>query len=228
MKKTIINSLLFILSFVSISKAQAQEKGFYLGLNGSIDRSDIDVTGGNKDFRKVLENPIKARLGYTAGINLLYRFTDKVSLETGVFYSNKGTVSKYYFSAVDSFFVGGTLKITSVYHFIDLPLKANIYILRKKKVQLFLAGGLAANIFLFHQTKYQTDIPGIYVGNSNDIKRIGISVLGSLGMDLPVSSRLFVRVEPTFKRSLTRISETGPIKSYLYNSGLNLGIYYKL
>ncbi|MBO9702712.1 MAG: PorT family protein [Sporocytophaga sp.] len=227
MKKSIICSLLFILSFVSISEAQSQNKGFYLGLNGSLDRSDLDVTGGRKDLRKSLEKEGKPKLGYTLGVDLIYRFNDKIAIETGVFYSNKGSKSEINIQSFDSVFAGGYIKSTSVLHYIDLPIKANFYVLRKRKIQIFLAGGLAANFLLKHHTKLQTNIPNlIYIDNT---QKIGVSVLGSLGLDLPVTSRMFVRVEPIFRRSLTRISKyDGPIKSYLYNPGLSFGVYYKL
>lgn len=173
-----------------------------------------------------------AKIGYTTGINACFNIKTFLAVEAGIQYSNKGYRTKKYdlvFAQPGQSFPQQTKNIFSV-HYIDVPLKVK-YILGKKRLR-FLGGiGLVTNIFLKEMvTKYY------YYSDHTDKKRtatgfnyntINLSSVVSIGIDYKINNRMNLRLEPTFKYSLLKMTPT-PVVPYLYNAGLNVSYYFGL
>src|SRR5260221_9733026 len=110
------------------------------------DNSEISKSIVN--YRDSLEIP---NYGFTTGLSALFQLNKNFALETGLQYSDKGEKTKSYTEFFYSFAGGGpdSAKASSVYHYdyLDVPLKANYYFF-KKRLKMFLSGGLSANFYL--------------------------------------------------------------------------------
>lgn len=181
------------------------------------------------DIRDTMEI---AKFGYSAGINLVYKIKNNFSLESGILFSDKGEKTKEYLLGNSS---SGKLPInnTDIHHYmyLDIPVKANYYILTGK-LKLFVTAGVSANIFLIQKN---TSILG-YSDRASEkqtskinsgLSKINLSFIAGLGIDCPVTKKINFKIQPIYSRSINSIINT-PIKSYLYSAGLNIGIYFKL
>lgn len=187
------------------------------------------------DNRNTLEIP---KFGYTTGLNIAKSINKKITLETGLLYSDKGERTKKY-SEVWLTSSGQPdpalpTAMTFIYHYIylDIPIKANYYFLTQK-AKFYLTAGISPNVFLSqkttsileysdgHNTKKNSS------GNSSGFSRINLTVIAGLGFSYDFTNKLYFKIEPTYRRSITSIIDA-PIKGYLYSVGLNTGIYYNL
>jgi hypothetical protein len=132
MKKSLL--IILILS-TSVSfgqdKSKSSEnasKGFQLGLNASPDYCFTTMPS-------YFEVP---KLGYTFGLNTAYQFNSFFSIDTGLHYSNKGSQT----SKMDLSFeqpdpsIPNQAQYIYNYHFIDIPLKAN-FTVGKRRIKFF-------------------------------------------------------------------------------------------
>lgn len=172
------------------------------------------------------------KVGYTAGLNVCFNFKKFVGLETGIQYSNKGFQTKF-----QDLIIGqpdpslpNKSKFIYDYHYIDIPLKVN-FTVGKKKVRLFTSIGVTTNIFI---RETQTSVL-VYSDRTDkktnptnfDYNKLNISPTISVGMDYKINSRMNLRVEPTFRYGVLKIIDT-PVTGYLYNGGLNISYYFGL
>ena len=181
------------------------------------------------DIRDTIEI---GKLGYTTGLNVVYNISKKISIGTGILFSDKGEKTKKTFLGNS---LSGSLPINNkfIYHYlyIDIPVKAN-YTILNGKFKLFLTAGISTNIFLGQKT---TSI--LYYGNrdsekrktnvSSDFSKINFAYIVGFGIDYPVTDKLNFKLEPLFRHSINSVIKA-PIKSYLYSTGVNIGIYFKL
>lgn len=233
---------ILILTIIAVNAAFGQEnsatgfKRFQIGLNIS---PDICFrTLNNNDGNSISDIVIKLRnrdetikIGYTAGLNLCYNITSYFGIETGVQYSDKG------FQHIQTEFISNQPddpikpdKLIFIYHFhyLDIPLKAN-FIIGKKKVRFYTSVGLTTNLFI---TEIKTEIlkydnrkviknePTLF-----DYKKVNLSPAISAGIDYKINSRMNLRVEPTYRFGVIKIIDT-PVSGWLWNAGLNISYYF--
>jgi hypothetical protein len=55
--------------------------------------------------------------------------------------------------------------------------------------------------------------------------KINLMMLAGFGLDYLISERLFIRVEPIYRRSLTKIRDASS-DFYFWSLGANVGVYY--
>ena len=190
--------------------------------NDGSSTSDIGIKRSN-------ENEI-VKFGYTAGLNVCFNIIKFVGIETGIQYSNKGYQTKtidYTFGQPNPF-APKEGKFIFNFHYIDIPLKVN-FTIGKKKVRFFTSVGLTTNIFIKEtQTsilKYTDRTDRITKPTSYDYNRINISPTISLGIDYKINSRMNLRIEPIFRYGVLKIIDA-PVTGYLYNGGLNISYYF--
>ena len=191
-------------------------------------KSDAD-NQSLKEMRDTLEIP---KFGFTTGINVVYHFNDRIVLETGLLFSDKGEkTKKTSFENVPSSQL--PIYYTYKYHYLylDIPLKVDYYLLTGK-LKLFVTAGVSGNIFINQKTTLlqghdNGDIQKNTTTFNPGFNRFNLAMIAGLGINYKLSSRMNLKVEPVYRRSLTSIANT-PIKSYLYSTGLNMGISFKL
>ncbi len=237
-------SLVFILVFIiqSASFSQTNEQTspnrLTLGLNFSPDYCYRTLVANNSEqqysdvitnYRDSVESP---KFGYTAGITLLYKFNKRFSFETGLKFSDKGErIKKHEIPVAPRW--GFPTKAAYVYHYqyIDVPLKANFYIVNKK-LKVFASFGFSVNIFLRDRvTSYYEYSDGSTKKNKEngnyDFLLLNPAAMGGLGVDYNITEKINFRFEPIYRRSISPIIDA-PIKGYLYSYGANFGMFYKL
>ena len=194
------------------------------------------------EVRQKNEEP---KFGFTTGLNACFNFSEKLGIEGGLLYSNKGYAFKnagltfgnmidprYGFIYPDS---GLTepVQVTFLYNYIylDVPVRV-IYSFGEKRTHVVMSVGITTG-FLLNTT--QTSVIEYQNGDTNrqtrsqdtDFNTVNLSATCSAGLDYRVSTVLNIRAEPTFRYGLLRITDT-PVSEYLWNAGLNITCYYAL
>jgi len=180
------------------------------------------------EFRDTME---VAKLGYTTGLSLLYKPWDRISFETGLYFSDKGYKTK----VIDLYDINPPTHLAvnrakTIYHYyyLDIPIKLNYYLL-KGKVDLFVSAGVSANIYLSSRAIFKLEDPEETqtTSSSGDLSQLNMAVLIGGGVDYEISNRLNLRIEPIFRHAITPVVDA-PIKEYQYSIGTNFGLYYTL
>lgn len=177
------------------------------------------------------------KFGYTTGAGVLFSLTNKITLETGLLFSDKGEKTKYHHLTTGSPDPLLGEKIRFVYHYLylDVPVKANYFVLMGK-VKLFLSAGISANIFLTQKTSSIIEYSDGSTARNNSTgfindfySKVNLAAIAGVGINYGLTSRLNLRIEPVYRRSITSITASpSSIKGYLYSIGINTGIYYRL
>lgn len=243
---TTITGLLFSIVLVGQSDTTKSKK-LLIGLTASpdmcyrtLENNDGSVTSSMViDSRNSYEIP---KLGYSTGLSICYNAFKHVGFETGLHYSSKG--EKYtnsnltYGDMIDprrGFYTHGAtatkVEIIYNYNYLDIPLRA-IFTFGNKKVKFISSVGVTTNILISAtQKSIITFENGDKERNTQkqqySFKPVNLSPTISLGMDYGFSKKINLRVEPTFRYGLLKISDT-PVTSYLWSAGLNITCYYRI
>lgn len=172
------------------------------------------------------------KVGYSAGLNVCFNIKNFVGLETGIQYSNKGYNTKKQDLVFDqpapSF--PKQSKLIYDFHYIDIPVKIN-FTTGKKRVHFVTSIGAITNI-LVKDTRtsllyYSDRTEKKSSPNNFNFSKVNISPTVSLGIDYKINRRMNLRVEPSFRYGVLKISDT-PVTEYLYTGGLNISYYFGL
>ncbi len=179
-----------------------------------------------KEMRDTLEIP---KFGYTAGISIAYKLTEKINIETGAFFSDKGEKTKKY--TLERLPYGQEAAQYSYnfhYYYLDIPLKVDYYFLNGKLKAYITAGG-AANVLLFQKTTisitHANSTEKTLTKTDNDFNRVNFSVMAGFGLSYPISKKTNLKLEPIYTRSITSIINA-PVKGYLYSFGVTVGVVF--
>ncbi len=225
-----------------------KNKRVYLGANFSPDycfRTLLNNDGSalSSTIISQYNTTDRPKFGYTSGINLGYTLTKHISLEAGIQYSNKGFQTKQttltFGDMIDrrrgfvynttSLYTSG--KIVYRYNYLDVPLKVN-FVFGKKKLHLISSVGIATNILMSATNTFVgVDSTGKSIKNSSvttsTYNRINLSPMVSCGIEYVINTKMFFRIEPTFRYAILRASDT-PVTEHLWNAGLNVSYYFKI
>lgn len=182
------------------------------------------------EFRDLSETP---KFGFTAGFNYALKLHKRFTIEASILYSEKGEKLKLESTVLPT---NPDDPITSViflsrthYLYLDVPVKLN-YFITTKKVKFFVSGAISPNLLLtektFFRAIYENEKLPISRGfGDNGFSRINLSFTAGLGLTYDLSDKFYLKVEPTYRRSINSII-SGPLEGYLYSVGLNTGFYY--
>ena len=195
---------------------------FYTNLDGFIDNID--------DTNNV------SKLGFSAGISVLYKLNDKFTIESGLSYYQSGWEDwEAIFRLFRPLEPGDPMYTYSAlyykYKFISLPLKMNYFFINSK-LKLFASAGIVVNYLSetnVHAYEFYTNdlIIEIYYKMSKEyFNSFNFQFIAGFGADYDLNKHFKLRIEPYFRRSLNSVSNT-QIKNYMYSAGANLGVYYK-
>jgi len=239
-KVTIIISLQFLLNHFLVGQDTLRNKKFNLGAFVSPDYSyrmlpnNTGIADTIARLRNSLEIP---KFAYTLGLDFLYQIRKRMALSLGFQYSIKGEKTKsqvYIFSSLPRSSTSTPLPTSSYFKYnttyIDLPLRIDIY-LSKKKIAPFISAGISTNIFLFEKIKqFETFVGGeqserTYAGNKTYYKINPQFQLGGGVVIVINKSRL--RVFPIGRISVLRVN-SGPVNGYFYSFGLGINYFFGL
>lgn len=206
-----------------------------LKINNENEISALSLNDRNKNERPIF--------GYSSGLALCYNIDRHWGIETGLRYSNQGFVyvmsDLTFGDQIDP--VYGLMHptqetITEViyrdnFHDVDLPVRV-VFTAGRNKLRFVSSLGVNTNVFInatrtmvVKHANGSTDRSSQPHPINYDV--VNFSPTASIGMDWRMSDKMHLRVEPTFRYGLLKISNT-PIAIYLWNSGMNVTCYYSL
>jgi opacity protein-like surface antigen len=187
------------------------------------------------DNRDTVEIP---KIGYTAGLILSYQLNKRFLLGVGILFSDKGYKMKKTYSWIAPNGSNGTgdpavpMKRHSNYHYyyFDMPINLNYCVFSTEKTAVYVFASISPNIFLTQKATSYTEYGDGHKATST-VTTPGYNIVNSsftagLGYQVNLSDKLFLKIEPTYRRFISSSIDT-PIKEYLYSAGLNIGLYYK-
>jgi opacity protein-like surface antigen len=190
----------------------------------------------------------KGKMGFTAGVNVLYRLLDRIGIEFGALYSTKGekvsapafswyapAASTYDPSIPNSgqseYITSPERKTSYTFQYLEIPLKINVYLINTK-FKVFPSIGCSANLFMGKKTMttflYENGRKEKEVSHTYEPKNIPsaeFAILAGIGLGYDINKNIFVKLEPSF-RTFIRPLVDGPISGTLYSVGANAGIYF--
>lgn len=169
--------------------------------------------------------------GFTTGASFLYKLNRRISVETGLKFSDKHYSSTYrdIIFEVDE----GIKKFKSSSHFyyLSIPMKGtyNVY---SGKIKVYVAAAVYCDLFLVAKTVSFLKYDDGHVKKSSSRMKYDFSLFnmsGSIGagIDLPVNDRISIRVEPNYRKSFFPVLDA-PIEEFEYSFGLDSGVIYHL
>lgn len=171
-----------------------------------------------------------AKFGYTTGLNVLINFSQSVGFETGLQFSNKGYKTKkqdfVYFPVIPG--LATNAEIIYSYQYIGIPLKAK-FSAGKSKTRFVSSIGVITNFILtVKRTTNYGYADGRTEKNSSSsaqgFDRVDISPVVSFGIDHQLNNKIHLIAEPTFRYGILK-TKNAPVAEYLWNAGLNIGLY---
>ena len=180
----------------------------------------------------------RGKFSFTTGLNLNARLSKKIELQTGFLYSDKGfRIFQKNTNSSPRPTDPTHIKYQYSFNYLDVPLKLN-FISGSGKVKFIAGAGLTAN-FLLDESETVTFIYADgsekeYPQSYGFYNKFNLSSLISAGAEFKLRENIFLRAEPTFRYGLLKIIDNPvpaylwtEITAYLWDVGLNMGIYYK-
>ena len=172
------------------------------------------------------------KLGYTGGLHLGYNFNERFGFQTGIQYANRGFSTKKIDiagSLMDPV-IPESLKYNYNYHYLEIPAKVN-FSFGENQIRLTTSAGLSS-AFLIKQSRtfigYYKDTTKRQVFISNDAyNRFNLFATISAGLEMRISPIMRIKVEPTFRYGLLKITDT-PVSGRWYSGGLNVSYLVRL
>jgi len=172
------------------------------------------------------------KLGYTGGLHLGYNFNERFGFQTGIQYANRGFSTKKIDiagSLMDPV-IPESLKYNYNYHYLEIPAKVN-FSFGENQIRLTTSAGLSS-AFLIKQSRtfigYYKDTTTRQVFISNDpYNRFNLFATISAGLEMRISPIMRIKVEPTFRYGLLKITDT-PVSGRWYSGGLNVSYLVRL
>ena len=173
-----------------------------------------------------------ATFGYTTGLGIKIELSNKILLETGVYYSIMGEQTK----TTELFWVNSSpdfpAKSKTQYQFkyINIPLKLH-YVFGSKKVSYFVSAGFSINIFTEKKTKVILEFKNGHKTSDNSVVDLGylkfnLATVIGFGIKYDVTKKISISIEPVYRQFINSIVVGTGTKEYPYSLGANIGVYY--
>ncbi len=186
-----------------------------------------------------------SKLGYTAGLSLIFHWSNHFALETGLTFSNKGyQTSKRNLTFGDlidprlgfiypsnNTNLPAQYKFIYAYHYLGMPVNLN-YTFGEKRCRFISSVGVTAEYLLNVRSTsveyYEDGHKERKRGNdSSNYNRFNLSPSLSVGISYQLNEQMSLRAMPTARFGVLPIIDS-PITGYLYNMGMQFGCYIEL
>ena len=194
-----------------------KEHGMYVGMLAGMQLSQVEGQG----FRKP---------GPSIGIITGYRFNNKVSVESGLFYSNKYYYSdgKYFEPAKTGTVMPAGMKVVSLEgksSVLEIPLKIKYDFFKNKQSGWFVTGGFSSTVLLNENNKYAALVfgtPQNMNATYQQNRSYFISAVNfSIGHELKAFKKSNFRIEPYIQIPVKGI---GVGSMPVFTTGVHVGI----
>jgi len=242
-KLTGMNRLLILILLLTSTITFGQDTSatrhkFFIGVSYSPDycyRTQV-----NKSISDSLWNYVKnyydsietSKFGYTTGINLCYYISEKIFIESGVLYSNKGYKTipvKTPMIDINGNVTYISASFISTYKYLDIPFKVN-YTFLKRRIKIVAGIGATLNIFLNSSftSEPKEAIESVIVISENTVNKINLSPTISIGLLYKLNEKMNLRLEPTYHYGIFNIDDNSSKSVHLWNAGIGIAYCYKL
>lgn len=170
---------------------------------------------------EVKNNYENAMLTYTSGMMVSRKLFGVMAFETGLNYNKRGFV----FDS-SSIFGNYSLSTTYIYNYLQVPVRLKLFI-PSGKWNFYITGGVSGMMLLDalkNSVETKNGIPSVAQDKLKNeaLKQFNYNMLFGVGLDYQLLKRLFLKVEPTFSKTLESIRKDN-LQTYLYSTGLNVG-----
>lgn len=194
-------------------------------------KSDSDSDSDQNKFIINSRNEMEiGTISLSGGLNILFKISEHLSLETGVLYAQRGYQTK----EIDAFIMVYTpdipekVKFVYRYHYVDIPINASVT-LGKKKVRFVGGLGVSANIFVAQTTiSYSVFTNQTLKDRSTSysgIRRFNLSTHAFAGASVHINERSVFRIEPTLRFNAFKVVDA-PIAERLWNTGIHARYFF--
>lgn len=171
----------------------------------------------------------KAKVGYSSSFNLLFNLHQRVIIETGVCYTDRGFNKNPAINLQDPSLEGiQNLFLKHHNKYVGVPIKLNLYLLNKK-VRLFVSGGFNSGMLVASHIRVKSEenngrISRDYVKEKIQNTHLIISAVAGVGLDFYLIKRLSFRFEPVISYGIYNSQKNG-IDYLPYEIGANFGLH---
>lgn len=190
-----------------------------------------DASSFTHKVKELFDDTEEGKFGYTTGLNFSWFPANRLTVETGIWFSNKGFDMKWFdlSNATAEPDPIGKAKVRYSLAYLSVPLKVNFNILTSP-LTLFISAGITADYLLYAKSKqflvYTDGHTDSHTSNSREgLKDLTMSALGSVGLEYTFLKHFRLRFEPTYMMNILKIG-SGDAGTYLWSVGGNVGMYY--
>jgi len=206
MRITLVLALIFVSHVVLAQTKGGGTIGIEIGPNASTIRG--------QDIERDEVNPM---MGMLAGMAFSYKFSDRTSIKTGIYYESKGT--KLEDQLVDENGTNlGTHELTHKFKYINIPLMLRYE--GQKDTKFFINAG-PYFAFLFEKTIEASDIPNtgdVKIDDSDRYKSGEFGIAVGIGVSTRLGKNLLLSFEIRDNYGLTNVAFDDHIHSINLNS----------
>lgn len=211
------------------ASSRKREMGFDLGV--TLNYRLLTADKGNSTSQFIIDTRDqfeKVKPGLTAGFQMNLPILKKWYLGLGANYANMGYVfeTPVFTGSGSQASVGLSTWIYN-YHSLLLPVSMK-YFNPNKKVSLITGFGLGPHVILAARQKGRLEMPNQVLtseGKADASFRFAIFGQASLGLRIQITEKLSTRIEWVNNMDAILINPT-PVRGRLFNSGIQLGIYF--
>lgn len=196
---------------------------------------DKDILEGG-DYSKIifynqLINNEKPIFGYSIGIPFTWHKNLKTSIETGLYYSQRG------FGWYDdwSLYSNKNSNGKVVHHFIDVPFLINYSLYQGSRIRFYFKGGPNLNIIIksvefieYGSVGSQKNVYDYNYLKDREYRRFNLSAAIAIGTSISISDRFEIRIEPILNYSLNAIPQKGDITRRFREFGIRTGVILRI
>ncbi|MCG6185985.1 outer membrane beta-barrel protein [Maribellus maritimus] len=180
-----------------------------------------------------------ARLGFTTGIVVHSQISNRLALESGVRFSDKGEKYEIDFNDFETFdenpaendpLIPKKHTVRYHYYYWGIPVKINYYFLQRN-VRCFVSAGVASDFFLYGKStavsKFEDRIEESAYKIDADFNKVNFVGLAGLGMETRISDHIQLQAGPFFRYSFTPVFNS-TLEGHLYSLGINIVLLSRL
>ncbi len=118
--------------------------------------------------------------------------------------------------------------ISQVFSYIEMPVVFRYHILRRGGIDLHVKGGMSGTYLIGNDVYLGRNIYQNPVGETFGVREINFSAIGGFSVELPLTNRLYLHIEPTAQLFLNPVLREGFMMGHAYPFGYSLvtGISY--
>ncbi|MES2837886.1 MAG: outer membrane beta-barrel protein [Bacteroidota bacterium] len=177
---------------------------------------------------------ITPRFGFTTGVSLWFKKSEKLYIESGLLFSNFGI---RFIDNNPTYITNSEERIYN-YYSVNIPVKVK-YMLTTGKAKFYLSGGGALNWLLATRYRIKLEYNGGYIHSEDDTDFDVViiplpNLIVGIGAKFDLNEKVFVKIEPTLRctPNMEGILSSNPtsfaINNPYYSAGVDFGIYYTI